>query len=340
MNTRNDYRVTRQDRSLTKIALLAGCVLWTCAGCRTPKPTTIAVIPRTTGTMLWEPAHRGAEAAAFRLGDTIYWNAPTREDDTNGQIALIERVIAGNYAGIVIAPSQSLALVTPVRRALASGLPIVVIGSPLSIPAGGKLFYILNNEQQGGRIAAQRLALLLHGRGSVAVLGMNPDIAGIMIRVRSFEQFLAENYPDIHVVDKRMGSFNVPHEQQVSEETLKANPNLDAIVTLTAATTRGALSTIDSNPAYRSVKVIGFDPDALQFSSPSLDSVIIQNMPEMGGRAVSLIHDLREGKSVSSRIELEPMLVTRENLNSDEVGRWTSMDYRPGSLHLDWGNKP
>ncbi len=51
-------------------------------------------------------------------------------------VGLIERAVAGEYAGMVIAPDQSLALVTPVRRALARGLPIVMIGSPLLIPAG------------------------------------------------------------------------------------------------------------------------------------------------------------------------------------------------------------
>lgn len=298
------------------------------------------MIPRTTGTMLWEPEHRGAEAAAFRLGARIYWNAPPQEDDTGGQIALIKRVIAENYAGMVLAPDQSLALVTPIRLALARGIPTVVIGSPLLIPAGGRLFYILNNEEEGGRIAARRLALLLHGRGSVAVLGMNPDIAGIMVRVRSFEQFLAENDPEIHVVEKRIGTFNVPHEQQVVEETLKTNPNLDAIVALMGATTRGALATIDSNPEYRSVKVIGFDPDNLEFSSASLDSVIVQNMPEMGDRAVNLILAVREGKAVAPEMELEPILVTRENANSAEVRRWTSMDYRPEPLRLDWSSLP
>jgi ribose transport system substrate-binding protein len=298
------------------------------------------VIPRTTGTMLWEPEHRGAEAAAFTLGARIYWNAPPQEDDTGGQIALIKRVIAGNCAGMVLAPDQSLALVTPVRQALARGIPTVVIGSPLLIPAEGRLFYILNNEEEGGRIAARRLARLLHGRGSVAVLGMNPDIAGIMVRVRSFEQFLAENDPEIHVVEKRMGTFNVPHEQQVVEETLKANPNLDAIVALMGATTRGALATIDSNPEYRSVKVIGFDPDNLEFSSASLDSVIVQNMPEMGDRAVNLILAVREGKAVAPEMKLEPILVTRENANSAEVRRWTSMDYRPEPLRLDWSSLP
>jgi ribose transport system substrate-binding protein len=290
--------------------------------------------------MLWEPEHRGAEAAAFSVGAKICWNAPTREDDVGGQIALIEHVISGNCQGMVIAPDQALALVTPVRRALASGLPTVIIGSPLPIPAGGKLFYILNNEQEGGRIAARRLALLLHGRGSVAVLGINPDVAGIMVRARSFEQFLAQNYPNIHVVEKRIGSFNVPHEQQVAEETLKANHGLDAIVALMWASTRGALSTIDSNPDYRSVRVIGFDPEEVQFSSASLDSVIMQDTLEMGDRAVGLIHAEIEGRPVPSVIELEPMLVTRDNVNSAEVRRWTSMDYRPEPLHLDWGAKP
>ena len=295
------------------------------------------MIPRTTGIMISESMHRGVEAAAFTHGAGIYWNAPTREDDTNGQIALIERVAAGKYAGSGHC-SRSIARPGYARAASvgqrASDCDYWV--SPV-IPAGGKLFYILNNEEEGGRIAAQRVALLLHGRGSVAVLGMNPDIAGIMVRARSFEQFLAENYPDIHVVDKRMGSFNVPHEQQVAEEALKANPSLDAIVALMDATMQGALSTIDSNPAYRSVKVIGFDPGSTSFSSASLDSVIVQDMPEMGNRAINVILATRAGRTMPAQTVLEPMLVTRENRDSDKVRSWTSMDYRPGPFHLNWG---
>ena len=53
-----------------------------------------------------------------------------------------------------------------------------------------------------------------------------------MIRARAFETWLAANAPDVHIVEKRMGSFNVPHERQVAEDTLKAHPNLDVIVAL------------------------------------------------------------------------------------------------------------
>ena len=71
---------------------------------------TIAVIPRACGTPLWEPEHAGAAHVARRKGMKVYWNAPTREDDVAGQIALLEKVVDRGYAGIIITPDQTLAL--------------------------------------------------------------------------------------------------------------------------------------------------------------------------------------------------------------------------------------
>jgi ribose transport system substrate-binding protein len=308
--------------------LLAGsfalCVL---IGCFSNKLGKVAVIPRTSGTMLWEPEHGGAEAAGRKDDLWVYWNAPTREDDTAAQIALVERVTHGNYQGLVLAPDQALALMTPVRRAVERGVCTVIVGSPLSIPASDRLSYILNDDEEGGRMAARRVALLLHGKGSVGVIGINPNISGIMIRARSFESYLAENYPDIHIVEKRMGSFNVPHEQQVAEEMLRSNENLDVIVALMWPSVRGAISTIENEPGKLSTKVIGFDPDALPFEANSLDSVIVQNTREMGYQAVDMIAARLHGTPMPPLVKLRPVLVTRENVNSKEVGNLTSMDW-------------
>src|SRR5579871_5333037 len=109
--------------------------------CRNSSLPAIAVIPRTAGIALWEPVHGGAERASVNSGLKVYWNAPTREDDVQAQIALVERVIDRKYAGLVLAPDHSLALISPVLRALSMGTPTAVIGSPLPIPAGGKLTY-------------------------------------------------------------------------------------------------------------------------------------------------------------------------------------------------------
>lgn len=300
-----------------------------CLGCHSTAPVTIAVIPRTSGTGLWEPEHGGAEAAAVHANAHIYWNAPTREDDVEGQIAIVNQVISKGYQGLVLAPDQALALIAPVRRALARGIPTVIVGSPLPLPAGENLSYILSDEETAGRIAAQRVAELLHGRGSVAVLGVNPDIAAIMIRTRSLEVFLAQEYPNIHVI-KKMGSFDFLHEQEMAEETLKANPEVKVIIGMMWASARAAISAVEQTPGFGETKVIAFDPDGVPpFDIGFVDSVIKQDTRTMGQLAVDLIDGERHGRAMSALIKLQPLLITRENMDSPEIRRLTSMDWRP-----------
>jgi ribose transport system substrate-binding protein len=271
---------------------------------------------------LWESEHAGAQAAAAAEKVKTYWNAPTREDDTKSQIALVNRVIDGGYAGLILSPDQSLALITPVKRALSKGVATVVLGSPLSMPPGGQLSYILSDEDEGGRLAAMRVGQILHGKGSVVVVGINFDVIGIVNRARSFERVLAEQYPNIVIVEKRIGSFNVPYEQQTAEELLMAHPDLDAIIAVTADATRGSYSALNELHRNHIVKLIGCDQDLLQpIATGEMDSVIIENTYDMGFRAVKLLTAQIAGKPVPLITRIGPMLVTKENLNSPEVKR-------------------
>jgi ribose transport system substrate-binding protein len=303
---------------------LAGVVcafaLWAVA-CGSHQRARIAFIPQTEGNSHWDPALAGAENAAAAAGMFVYWNAPASEDDVEAQIALVDRVVDGNYQGLILAPDQALSLIAPVRRALAHNIPTVILGSPLPIPGGGNLIDVLNDDAEGGRIAAQRVNWLLNGHGTVALLGINPDITGIMIRSRAFEEFLAQNYPGVQIVEKRMGTFNFAHEQQVAEDTLRANPNLDAIVALMWPTLDGTLSAIETVPGVHNVKVIGFDP----FGPPAfqqkacLDSVIREDTRSMARQAVELIHAKLQGQSVPALVRLQPKLITRDNIDTPEV---------------------
>ncbi len=135
-----------------------------CASCKRTSPT-IAVIPRTCGTALWEPEHAGAAVVARSVGLNLYWNAPMRDDDMQAQISLIEKSVDRGMAGIIVSPIQTLPMRTPIRRVLAQGIPVVVIDTELGIPSGPKLGYVLNDEAAGGRIAARRVGLILQGKG-------------------------------------------------------------------------------------------------------------------------------------------------------------------------------
>ncbi|HLH33185.1 MAG TPA: substrate-binding domain-containing protein [Alloacidobacterium sp.] len=285
-------------------------------------PPTIAVIPRTTGLALWEPEHAGATAASTKHGYKIYWNAPTREDDVQGQIALVQRIIDKHYDGLILSPDQTLALMTPVRRAVSKGIPTVILGSALPLDPGGKLSYILSDDEEAGRMAAARIGTILHGKGTVAILGIDPDIAGVLDRTRSFEAQLAIQYPDIQIIEKRMGSFNVPYEQQTTEEMLARNPNVNAILAVTSDATRGAYSALTEMHKAGTVKLVGCDQDLLlPLTTGEMDSVIAEDTYQMGYKAVELLAEEREGKAVPPVIKIEPKLVIKDNLNSPEIRR-------------------
>ena len=316
---------------LLACALLAGA-----SGCRARRPV-IAVIPRTEGTLLWESEHVGAEFAAQQTGASIYWIAPTREDDVEGQIALVERTARRRVGGLVLAPDQALSLISPVRRVLARGIPTVIIGSPLPLPSGGNLAYVLNDDEEAGRLAAERIAAQLHGRGSIAVLGMTPDVTGIMVRERSLEQALAAGWPQISIVDKYMGLLNVPHEQQLAEETLRSHPDLGAMVALTSSSLDGALSAVDSMPQARAVRIIGFDYGGLPPFDRyrNLDCILQADTRSMGERAVELIHAWRTGATMPDVIRVPPVLITASNLNTAPVRRMLAQDWTLG--RWNWG---
>ncbi len=305
------------------------------ASCGSRARVTIAVIPQTEGNMIWEAAHVGAESAADHTGASIYWNAPTREDDSEAQIALVDRVANGNYQGLVLAPDQALSLISPVRRVLARGIPTVIISSPLPIPAGGNLSYILNDDRRGGQLAAQRVEELLHGRGTIAVLGIDPDVTGTMIRDRALEEFLSQNAPQIHVAARRMGSFNVPHEQEAAEDILRAHPDLDAVVALMSSSVDGTLSALATSPALRRIKVIGFDVAGLPSfeRNPQLDCVIQSDTRAMGQKAIELILARRHGQSAPVLVRIPPQVITAANINSPQIRDMLAQDWTLGHTH-------
>jgi ribose transport system substrate-binding protein len=287
------------------------------AACKSA-PLAVAVIPRACGTALWEPEHAGASDIARGHGMSIYWNAPTRANDVQRQIALLEKVAAKRYyRGIVVSPDETLALRTPIERLLAKRIPIVVVGTELGIAPDSNLSYVLNDEVAGGQLAARRLGFVLGGEGSVAVLGLDPKLWSITLRERSFEETLATEFPHIHVVARRIGLANVPQEQQVTEELLQNDPTLDALVALSAESTRGAYYALVEFNKTPAIKLVGFDQDLLPpIRTGGLDSVVVQNTYKMGQQAVELIYGKLHGAAVPDKVIVPPRLVTRDNIDS------------------------
>lgn len=325
-------RVSRLNRSKLTVLLsspqLAGVLLLialSCGGCKRTQPI-IAVIPRTCGTALWEPEHAGAATMARSAGLSIYWNAPMRDDDTRTQISLIEKSVERGMAGVIVAPIQTLPLRTPIRRVLAKGIPVVVIDTELGIPSGPKLSYVLNDEVAGGQIAARRIGKILGGKGNIAIVGIQPELKSNTVRERSLESTLSGEFPDIHVVVRRLGLSSVPQEQHSAEELLAGSASLDAIVALSLDATRGTYYALAEFSKAGVIKLVGFDQDLIPpIRYGGIDSVVVQNTYELGRVAMDIMNRQIHGTAGDPKVNVQPVLMTRENIDSPEIRQIENM---------------
>lgn len=298
-----------------------------CAGCKRTPPT-VAVIPRTCGTALWEPEHAGAATAARSVGLNLYWNAPMRDDDMQTQISLVEKAVERGMAGIIVSPIQTLPLRTPIRRVLAQDIPVVVIDTELGIPSGPKLGYVLNDEHVGGRIAARRVGLILAGKGNIAIVGMQPELHSNTVRERSFEATLNAEFPGIRIVARRLGLPSMPQEQHNAEELLAGTESLDAIVALSLAATRGTYYALAEFGKARKIKLVGFDQDLIPpIRDGGIDSVVVQNTFEIGRLAMELMKREIRGAPGAAEFSVEPVLMTRENVDSPQMHQIENMSW-------------
>jgi ribose transport system substrate-binding protein len=312
------------------VLTLATAALVSLSACRRA-PIAVAVIPRACGTALWEPEHSGAATAARAIGLTIYWNAPTLANDVQKQIALLEKVVAGRYRGVVLAPDETLALRTPIKKALARRIPIVVVGTELGIDPDRNLSYVLNDEVAGGQLAARRLGLILGGEGTVAVLGLNPRLSSMRLRDRSFEDTLAAEFPHIQLIARRAGQASAAQEQQTTEDLFAGGIVPDALVALSSEATRGAYYALSESRRVGTVHLIGFDQDLLPpIRTGGLDSVVAQDTYEIGRLAINQIDARLRGATVAEKLIVAPKLLTRENMDDPAMRKVLTADWWEG----------
>jgi ribose transport system substrate-binding protein len=284
------------------------------------QPPLIAAIPRTCGTLLWEAEHTGIQHEATADRVNIYWNAPMREDDVQGQIEVLSKAMERSVRGVIISPVEALPLRTPVHRVLEHGIPVVVVGTDLGLPPGNNLAYVLNDERLGGEMAARRIAQILHGEGTVAVMGISNQLTSTAERARSLETTLTLEAPHIHVVFRSLALPTVSQEQQVAEKLLAKNAQVNVIVALSESSTRGAYYALTEFNKTSAIRLVGFDQNLIApIRTGAIDSVIMQNTQEMGRAAMGLMNDELHRGAPQSRVVLRPVQVTQANLDSDMV---------------------
>ena len=263
-------------------------------------------------------AHADSHAADYEL----IVNGIQDETDLAGQVSLVEQMVAQQVAAIVIAPADSKALVSVLRKASQAGIVVVNIDNRLDADVlqeqQVQIPFVGPDNRAGAKNVGLELAKVLQAGDEIAILeGLETSFNGQQ-RKLGFTEAAAE--AGLRVVASQSAQWEMEISSQVTAALLTAHPGLRGIMACNDSMALGALAAVRA--AGRSdVKIAGFD-NIGAVRQAVLDGQIAVTADQHGDQlavygietALELLRGERRAADVRDR-ETAVDLITRETLS-------------------------
>lgn len=201
--------------------------------------------------------HQAANAGQYEL----VVNGIKNETDLAEQVNLVEQMIALRVNAIVIAPADSKALVTVLKRAREAGILVVNIDNKLDADvlrqAGLRVPFVGPDNRAGARKVGEALAGRLKAGDQVAIIEGIPTAFNGQQRRLGFED--AMKATQLNVVTVQSGNWEMEKANTVAAAILSEHPDLKAILCANDNMALGAVAAIQTAARSGQVLVVGFD---------------------------------------------------------------------------------
>jgi ribose transport system substrate-binding protein len=298
--------------------LLAAALLT--AACNRQQQTRIAVIPKGTAHVFWQSVHAGAVAAGREFKAEILWDGPPNETDYSRQLEILDSMLNRHVNGVVVAAADRTILNGSLDRAEREKIPVVVFDS--GVDSTNYVSFVATNNFEAGKLGARKLAELLQGKGTVAMIQNAPGSASTMDRERGFKEALTKEFPGIQLVAEQYSMSNRAKAMSAAENILTAHPDLNGIFASSEPSSVGTAQAVKSRSLQGKLKFVGFDSsDGLieDLNAGVIDALVAQDPFKMGFEAVRAVTQKLAGKTPEKRIDLSAVVITKADLDKPEI---------------------
>jgi ribose transport system substrate-binding protein len=298
--------------------LVCACLLL--AACQGSKKQVIAVVPKGTAHVFWQTVQAGSIAAGRELNVEIVWNGPPQETDYSRQIQIVDSMVARHVDGLAVACTDQTALAQPIDRAAKAGILATVFDS--GVDTQNYLTFVATNNYEGGRMAARKLAELIHGKGKVAMVMNAPGSGSTVDREKGFEDLVTKEFPNIQIVARQFGMSDRAKSRDAAENMLAAHTDLDGMFASAEPSSVGAALAIKARGLSDKVNLVAFDStDGLvaDLKNGAIDALVVQDPFKMGYEAVKTQVDHLRGVNPPKRIDLSARVIVKADLDKPDV---------------------
>jgi ribose transport system substrate-binding protein len=235
--------------------------------------------------------------------------------DVATQRTLIEGLLQQRVDAVVIAPTDTLAVVPAVARANAARVPVFSVNLR---PSGGQVISHVQSDHVGmGRVAAEYLAAFLDGRGEVMVVSRS-GVPWHVEREQGFRTAMRA-HPRIRIVDSVDGDGDRARALALLEPLLRARRETDGIFSVDDAGTLGAYDAAIKR--FRAdLVIVGCDPSAETIehirSDGALKASVVQQPRRMGEQLIQLMVRHFDDEPVAPRVLIPVRLVNIDSVRT------------------------
>lgn len=217
----------------------------------------IAVLVKSLGNGFFEAARDGAQEAAKELGNVdILYQGPSQAT-AEGQIEIIDSLIAQKVSAITISANDADALVPALKKAMKAGIKVVSFDSGVSV--GGRQVNLVPSET--ALIGAQQVQLiseLTGGKGEIAILSATSQATNQNAWIEVMKKTLKESkYAGLKLVATVYGDDSSDKSYREALGLFKTYPNLKGIISPTTVGVAATAKAIQDNNLTGKVQLTG-----------------------------------------------------------------------------------
>ena len=183
------------------------------------------------------------------------------ETDTAGQTRIVEQMILAKVNALVIAPSDSKAMVPVIKKAVDAGITVITIDNQLD-PAVVKskninVPFVGPDNRKGARLVGEYLAKQLKAGDEVGIIEGVSTTTNAQARTAGFKD--AMEAAQIKVVSLQSGDWEIDKGNKVAASILSEYPDVKALLAGNDSMAVGAVSAVRAAGKAGQVKVVGYD---------------------------------------------------------------------------------
>jgi fructose transport system substrate-binding protein len=254
--------------AVASAALAAGLSM---GGAAFAQDTLACLITKTDTNPFFVKMREGAEAKAAELGITLQAYAGQVDGDHDSQVAAVESCIAAGAKGILIAASDTVAIVEPLARAREAGILVIALDTPLDPADAADATFATDNLEAGRLIGAWAAATLgaEAANARIAFLNLTPSeptvdvlrnqgfMMGFGIDVKNPADIGDEDDP--RIVGHDVTNGNEEGGRTAMENLLQRDPGINVVHTINEPAAVGAYQALQAMGLQDNVLIVSVD---------------------------------------------------------------------------------